>query len=402
MAFDSTMRSVSAVADRPLSPLAVAQVVAVVRASLASEVGQLPVSGPGTSIPLIGEADAAEFLRAVRVHRVSGVIVDQARMIGLPDRLAAALRPLAVENAALGLTLAGQTQTAMAVMSAAGIPALVMKGVPLSVQTTGSLTARGGGDVDLLIGADDVARAHHALTAAGWNAHSATPPEPGLVWSWTSRMRREYLFTGPVFDVDLHWRVGMHHRPLPSAAELIARSVAVDLGGVGVHTLAPTDALAAACIHVHLDRYARLRSIVDVIRLVRLPGALMPPDASVQWRRLVGEVVAFAGDLLGGVSPARLESLCGSRSVPIANQRAVWLQSSLEPIWSTTVLPLRELVPVYAERGRYSGVAASALMMATDFVLPPERLHPGMGPMDVVRALSDEGRDFVDRRLRRR
>jgi hypothetical protein len=394
------MRSVSALADRPLSLLAVAQVVAVVRAALAAETGQLPVSGPGTSIPVIGEADAAEFLRAVRVHRVSGVIVDQARTIGLPDTLAAALRPLAIENAAFGLTLAGQTQTAMAVMSTAGIPALVMKGVPLSVQTTGSLTARGGGDVDLLIGAGDVARAHHALTGAGWNAHESTPPVPGPVWSWTSRMRREYLFTGPIFDVDLHWRVGMHHRPMPSAAELIARGVVVDLDGVGVRTLAPTDALAAACLHVHLDRYARLRSLVDVIRLVRLPEASMPPDASVQWRRLVGDVVAFAGDLLGGVPPARLAAVCGSSSVPIQAQRARWLRASRLPIWSTDVLPMRDLVPVYAERGRYSGTSAAALMMLTDFLLPPERLYPGMRAADVVRAIGEEARDFVDRRLR--
>jgi len=378
------------VPDTLASADAVAQVVAVVRAALAAEAGRVaPVDG-------LGAVDESAFLQAVRLHRVAGVIAESARAIGLPAELAAAVRPFAREDAALGLTLADRTRRAALTMAGAGIPVLVMKGCVLSAQTTGSLTLRGGGDIDLLVRPDDVARAHTALVAAGWDAHEASPPTPGPVWSWTSHMRREYLFTGPPGELDLHWRVGLHHRPLPAASVLLARAATVDVDGVPVRTLAPS----AACLHVHLDRYARLRSLVDIVRLVRRPDVRMPVDAGAQWRRLVGDVVAFAGDLLGGVPPERLRELCGSSSVPVERQRALWERACVRPIWSNDVLPIRDLLPVYAERGRYSGYGPAALMMASDFVLPPERLHPGMSAADVARAVAAEARDFVDRRLR--
>ena len=382
------------VPDTLASADAVAQVVAVVRAALAAEAGA-PSSVGGLEV-----ADDEAFLHAVRLHRVAGVISESARAIDLAAALAGTVRPFAREDAALGLTLAARTRRAYLTMADAGIPVLVMKGVLLSAQTTGSLTLRGGGDIDLLVRPDDVARAHAALVAAGWDAHEASPPAPGAVWSWTSRMRREYLFTGPPGELDLHWRVGLHHRPIPEASTLLARAMTIDVDGVPVRTLSPSDALAAACVHVHLDRYARLRSLVDIVRLVRRADVRVPPGAGAQWRRLVGDVVAFAGDQLGGVSPERLRELCGSSSVPVERQRALWERASVRPIWSNDVLPVRDLLPVYAERGRYSGYGPAALMMASDFVLPPERLHPGMSAGDVLRAVGAEARDFVDRRLR--
>ncbi len=373
-----------------------AAVVEAVRSALASEAGAHVTSLSAADI------DAAEVVRAARVHRVAGLLTDQARAIGLPAAVADPLRETALRDATGGLMTARETVRAHAGVRAAGVPALVIKGVALSMQTTGSPTGRGAGDVDLLVRAADVSRAREALVGAGWGLKEGALLEPGRLWRWVSYMRREALFPGTTIDVDLHWRIGMHMRPLPATEELLTRAVSVTIGGVDVPTLSPSDALAAACMHAHLDRYARLRSLVDIVRLVRLPEAQVRPGSDAGLRRLVSDAVGMVNGLIGGITAERLVELGVSPATGRGRERALWEQSSVRPIWSSDDVALRDLPVVYGERARYSGAGPSVLMMTSDFVLPPERLRPGMGPVDVAAALGTEFGDFWRRRVLRR
>jgi hypothetical protein len=385
--------------DRPLTPAAVGVVTAAVRAGLACE-----ANGDVAALPaaVLDAAPADEVLRAARRHRVTGLLTARARAIGLPEELAVPLRQGAMRDAALGLTLARETARAVTALTEAGVPTLAYKGVPLSLQTTGSLTARGGGDVDLLVRPEDVHRARSALVEAGWGAADDVMTEPGPLWAWVSYLRRETLFVGRPIDVDLHWRVGMHVRPLPSAADLLARRMDVEIAGTAVPTLPVSDALAAACMHAHLDRYARLRGIVDIVRLARRPDARLPAGASVGLRRLVGDGVGFANGLLGGIPEERLAALGVVPRTGRARERRLWQRASVARLWSESGVPLAELPIVYGERARYSGVGPSTLMLVSDFVLPVERLEPGMGPADVARAAGEELAEFVQHRILRR
>jgi len=202
--------------------------------------------------------------------------------------------------------------------------------------------------------------------------------------------------------VDLHWRVGMHVRPLPSAAELLDRRVVVAIAGSAVPTLPVSDALAAACMHAHLDRYARLRGIVDIVRLARRPDVRLPAGASVGLRRLVADGVGFANGLLGGIPEERLTALGVVPRTGRDRERRLWDQASVERLWSETGVPLGELPIVYGERARYSGLGPSTLLLVSDFVLPVERLQPGMGAVDIARAVGDELGEFVQHRILRR
>lgn len=393
-----------ALRERPLDPQAMAVLVLAVRAALASE------SGDGDALARerealaagLGTAAIAEVRRAARIHRVCGLLTEQARAIGLPEELAVPLHEFAMTDATAGLSLALQTVRAHAAMVDAGIPALVVKGVPLSMQTTGTLTARGSGDVDLLVPPDEVSRARGALVESGWVVGRAKSLDPGPLWRWVSYVRREALFPGDPIDVDLHWRVGLHVHPLPSTRDLLERRVHVDVGGTAVATLSPPDALAAACMHAHLDRYARVRGLVDIVRLMRLPEARSGAPLRGGLGRLVADGVTAAGAVLGGIDAEALRSVGADPASTRDREQRLFERSAVLPVWSNDVLPLKELVVVYGERARYSGWGASGLMLVSDFVLPPERLQPGMGPMGVVRALGDEARDFVRRRLLRR
>ncbi|NHA01554.1 hypothetical protein G5V59_21850 [Nocardioides sp. W3-2-3] len=65
----------------------------------------------------------------------------------------------------------------------AGIDHLVLKGPALAVQTTGDPTARGSGDVDLLVAPTDVEPALDRLLTAGWTCRAGSTVDRAS-WSW--------------------------------------------------------------------------------------------------------------------------------------------------------------------------------------------------------------------------
>ena len=56
-----------------------------------------------------------------------------------------------------------------ALFELAGIPMLVIKGIPLALQTTGSLIARGRGDLDLLVDTKRLPAVVALLESAGFS-----------------------------------------------------------------------------------------------------------------------------------------------------------------------------------------------------------------------------------------
>lgn len=65
------------------------------------------------------------------------------------------------------LQRAADTVRYVTALQSADIQTLVLKGVALSMQTTGTLNSRDTRDIDLLVSPDDMPRAHEALIALG-------------------------------------------------------------------------------------------------------------------------------------------------------------------------------------------------------------------------------------------
>ncbi|MDP2324115.1 MAG: nucleotidyltransferase family protein, partial [Gammaproteobacteria bacterium] len=114
------------------------------------------------------QLESGAFLEAVQAHRVATLVDDCSGALGLAEPVAQQLHALAINDALLAMTLAKETVKAWSLLDSAGVSALAFKGVALSVQTTGTVTARGNGDVDLLVQPVDVLRAVKVLTAGGW------------------------------------------------------------------------------------------------------------------------------------------------------------------------------------------------------------------------------------------
>jgi hypothetical protein len=379
--------------ERPTTDAAVAVVVVATRSALAIERGEQS-TGPVDW----ASASPADVSAAVQLHRVTAVVMAHAQALEMPASLSDSLREALRVQTFAGLRLAGQSLRAVDAVAAAGLPVLLFKGVALSAASTGSLTARGAGDIDLLVRPEDVPAAHDALTAAGWEGE---PMPPAGRWrSWYLAMRRERSYVNEASSIDLHWRIGWHTRPLPSAAILLDRAGSVAFADREVPTLAPPDAVAAACYHATVDRYARLKLLVDVARLVSLPGASLPADAHWRLRRVVAEAVTLTSSLLGPLAAA--DRFAPPGHVDPMPLLALWRHASVRHEWLAAGTSMPELVAVYRDSARFAGAPAAVAMALTDALAPPERITPGMGPVAIAGQVGAELADLFTRRLLRR
>lgn len=376
-------------------PIVSREAVEVVRratsAALAAEAGQ---SIPAGTTYWAG-APAEEIIRAVRVHRVAPLLASSLDVLDPPAEIAEGLQALVRRDALGAMRLAAESHRATSALSNAGIPALVYKGIALSMMSTGTLAARGAGDIDVLVRPEDVARAHDALTEAGWAGEEI--PDAPRWWAYYLRSGRERSYASATSSIDLHWRVGWHTRPLPDASTLLARHSTIRIADTDLPTLSLADAFAVSCYTAMLDRYARLRQLVDIVRLARRDDVLSPPDMHWRLRRVVAESVTIADMLLGGVPRTRLASLDPHQQVDRARLESIWQHNSVRRLWFGGGLTTREMATVYRDSARFAGLPEAARMTVVDGLLPPKRIPAGAGPIATVSAVTARAGHFVRR-----
>lgn len=317
-----------------------------------------PANGDPKSIEIGKSGDPqleyGAFLEAVQAHRVATLVDDCSSALGLAEPVAQQLHALAINDALLAMTLAKETVKAWSLLDSAGVAALAFKGVALSVQTTGTVTARGNGDVDLLVRPVDVLSAVRVLMAGGWQLAEISPARLEREWRRIAWSGRELVMTGPRSQIDLHWQLAKERGLLPTADELLARSTHIELLNDRITTFAPSDALLAACYHLSHDGFRSLRQCVDVIRLLRLQ------DEVVNWsgdeRRMGLEAANFAVHLLGGVTKERLAAIgIPWQETPHADRR--WAQFQCHPEFGYRRPGLPGLLDRIADNTRYGSAA---------------------------------------------
>lgn len=238
-----------------------------VRDALAAEEGQ-----PVEPVDL-GAVDVADLLAVVRRHRVAELLRARAEPLALPAELVEGLDAWRALARPRLLLQAMETVRACALLEGHGIDVLAFKGQALAVLTTGDASARGPGDVDLLVAPERVLDAHRALLAGGWALREDGRVEPDT-WAWrhVSRWGNALTYAGQGADVDLHWRLDPSPGAHPALAVLHARRAEVPLGGARLPTLSTYDALRHSA--AHREGWVWLRTLVDVRRLAREPGVL--------------------------------------------------------------------------------------------------------------------------------
>lgn len=252
------------------SPAATWHVRELARGALLVEAGRPPQTSPET-VRAISQI-VPELLFSVTRHRLLDLLDTHAEALGLPGALARPLAELRASGRRLLMVQLLEIGRVQGLLEAAGVPALVIKGLPLAVQTTGDPAARGPGDIDLLVPPGAAETVHRLLTSHGWALRTDAAVEPGT-WAWrhVHRTTCALPYLGAAANVDLHWRLDTTTDALPEFAELWERREVVDLGGVAVATLGKGDLLAQTCFHAAKDRWRWLRSLVDVHRIAAMP-----------------------------------------------------------------------------------------------------------------------------------
>lgn len=176
-------------------------------------------------------------------------------------------------------SMARHSARALGVLSAAGIPTLVLKGATLA-EAWGDSALRPSSDLDVLVPVKDLAAAFEALRGAGWR--------PGEISAEDARLAHAIFLQGEGLDIDLHRHaleefVGTGHDDA-----LWDRAIPFQVLHAETRALAHGDRIIHACVHgLRWNPVPPVHWVADVLMLIR--DAETEPD----WHEIATRAVAL-------------------------------------------------------------------------------------------------------------
>jgi hypothetical protein len=207
------------------------------------------------------------------------------------------------------------------------------KGPVLAQAAYGDLGLRSFSDLDLLISADDFARAVEALAEVGYRPSREIDPAVERLWL---RMGYERSFDGVAGKnlVELQWNFLPYFYAVDFRAggfgfeELAARAGSVALGDAdedGVPCLSAEDSLLALCLHGAKHLWTRLIWVADIAESLRGPGidfaVVVTRARAMGIVRILGVSVWLAEHLLEAAVPSGAgELIARDPAVPLLGE----------------------------------------------------------------------------------
>ena len=219
-----------------------------------------------------------EWLAMIRRHRLVPLLHGSPVAAELLPFLASALQQLVREERYAALALAQFTCEIAGHFQRLGLPVLVIKGIPLSLQTTGSISARGrSADLDLWVDPNRLQTVIGVLQNLGFVREWGLSPlhMGGLRGRYCRWIGYELSLQRQHQVIDLHWALSSARGDLPSFPKAWQRQESIDLHGHSIYTLSRSDALSHACAHAFKDQWRSLRDLIDIDRL----ASQLPQDA---------------------------------------------------------------------------------------------------------------------------
>lgn len=243
------------------------------------------------------------LLAVIRHHRLECFLQRDPLAAQLMPELAEIIRFNARQETLAALALLGPIREITTLFEEAGLPMLIIKGLPLALQTTGLLNVRGGGDVDMVVDPSQLVAAVELLEAAGFQRTPGHfPRRLESLWGRYGRWAYHELplsRRGPVGieRLDLHWALSNVRGPLPRFADAWEQRETLHTQGVRIPTLCRVHAFEHACFHAAVDCWNSLRHLMDINRL----ASLLPESSLDQLSRhaAVRSSCAVTFDLTG-------------------------------------------------------------------------------------------------------
>ncbi|MDZ4701330.1 MAG: nucleotidyltransferase family protein [Rhodothermales bacterium] len=190
-------------------------------------------------------------------------------------------------------------------LDARGIPAIVLKGLPLGRLAYGNPIWRKPGDIDLLIHPEHYQEVRLALAEMDY--------QPDLTGDAAAReldWKKQMTFRGAPCDVDVH--LGLEQASFLRIAyaagadddAIRARCRTVTIGGLDVRTLGPEDLVAFLCIHSAKHAWSHLFMIADLAAFVA--------NNAIDWPVVAERTAALKADRYVAISLLLAHRLCGT------------------------------------------------------------------------------------------
>ncbi|WP_166038193.1 nucleotidyltransferase family protein [Sphingosinicella sp. YJ22] len=269
------------------------------------------------------------FLRIARRHRIEGLAWRALRQAGVtvPADVAGALQAAADRIGRDNLAAAAECARLAARFDAAAIPLLFVKGLTLSALAYGSIVPKAGWDIDILVGADDLAGAASLLQADGYEmVVPLGPATPERIAAWHQHAKESvWRHPGRGIHVELHTALADHPMLLAGVGIGSPRQKVRVAEGIVLPTLRLEELFAYLAVHGASSAWFRLKWIADLAALLE---GCTPEEIAALYRRSQelggGRAAALAVLLLDTLfatplPPALVAELRGER----ANRRLV-------------------------------------------------------------------------------
>lgn len=289
----------------------------------------------GHPAPWPPDLDAARFLSFTAEQALQPLLRYQLGRLGTPGSWPAdvmeALQSAALREAARDVVVERELPRVLEALAGASIPALLLKGTPLSFARYPAPGLRPRADTDLLLRRSDLPAAERALADLEYR------PANAVEGDYVSHQRS---YAGPLV-LDIHWKV---LNPVMLADvlewdELSARAEAVPALGPHARTACPAHALLLACVHRvahhahdHTDRLIWLYDIHVLVQGMDPPAfeefAKLAAGRRVRTLCLAGIEAAhewFSTNLFADIS-RRILQVPGAASEPSARYLAAGLR----------------------------------------------------------------------------
>jgi hypothetical protein len=249
------------------------------------------------------------LLEAAASHAVVPLLYRRLAAAGasLPPSVERALRARFDENALRNLALTHTLLDVLDRLEAAGVRGIPIKGPVLARMAYGDVALREFGDLDVVIGRHDLARAERALQGAGFRPAVALAPS-AVEALMGSDYHRSLVNDATGVTLELHWALARGGGRLDDAwTWLHARRTL--LLGREIHALSPEATLVYLCLHGSKHLWTRLSWIADVAQVVSAEPALdwdevlgIAADGGVVRMTALG--LKLAGEILGTEVPS--------------------------------------------------------------------------------------------------
>ena len=260
------------------------------------------------------------------VFRLLPLVHHNMRRLGVTDTRLDALAPIMRRSWFRTRTIIDNTGPALACLTDAAIPTMVLKGAPLALGYYEHPGLRFLSDVDVLVPNANAEMSLDLLSEAGWRNRSSV--------SHTRLLRARHsvnLIHESYGNFDLHWRLSMRlvlaSDRAHSEDDFWQAAEPIRVAGIDTRTLGPADLLLHVCVHgAWRSSGSTARWVADAVTIIRSAADRLDWDRildQAQRRRLVvqmrNDLGYLAQEFDAPIPSAVLERL---RSMPAGRREA--------------------------------------------------------------------------------